>query len=104
MLNYIGPSIEPSGTPKVVSNQGLQVLFTLVLCFLFDKQSWTSFKAGKLNPYVIFKQDGSEDDLKELLMFVHKKLANMSKFSLINLIGISEVLIPLLFLWKVVLS
>ena len=40
--------------------------------------------------FAIFKQDGNEDDLKELLMFVHKKSAKMSKFSLIILIGMSE--------------
>ena len=38
----------------------------------------------------IFKQDGNEDDLEELLMFVNRKSAKMSKFSLIFLIGISE--------------
>ena len=38
----------------------------------------------------IFEQDGKEDDLKELLMFVHKKSAKMSKFSLIILMGKSE--------------
>ena len=38
----------------------------------------------------IFKQGRNEDDLKELLMFAHKKSVNMSKFSLIILIGISE--------------
>ena len=38
----------------------------------------------------IFKQDGKEDDLKELLMFVRKKSAKMFKFSLIVLMGISE--------------
>ena len=39
---------------------------------------------------VIFKQDGNKEDLKELLMFVHKKSAKMSKFSLIVSMGISE--------------
>ena len=38
----------------------------------------------------IFKQDRNEDDLKELLMFVHKKSANMSMCFLIILIGMSE--------------
>ena len=38
----------------------------------------------------IFKQHENEDDLKELLIFVHKKSAKMSKFSLIILIGMSE--------------
>ena len=36
-----------------------------------------------------FKQDRNKD-LKEMLMFVHKKLAKMSKFSLIILMGMSE--------------
>ena len=36
------------------------------------------------------KQDENEDDLKELLMFVDKKLASISKFSLIILRGMSE--------------
>ena len=39
---------------------------------------------------VIFKQDGNKDDLKELLMFVHKKSAKMSKFTLIILIRMYE--------------
>ena len=38
----------------------------------------------------IFKQDGNDDDLKELLMFVHKNLAKMSEFSLIILMGMFE--------------
>ena len=38
----------------------------------------------------IFEQDGNEDDLKELLIFVHKKSAKMPKFSLIILIEMSE--------------
>ena len=38
----------------------------------------------------IFNQDGNENDLKELLMFVYKKSANMSKFSLIILLTVSE--------------
>ena len=38
----------------------------------------------------IFKQGGNEDDLKELLMFVHNKSAKMPKFSLMILIGMSE--------------
>ena len=37
----------------------------------------------------MFKQDVNEDDLKELLMYVHKKLAKMSKFSLRILMGMS---------------
>ena len=39
---------------------------------------------------VNFKQHGSENDLKELLMFVHKKSTKMFKFSLIILMGMSE--------------
>ena len=35
----------------------------------------------------IFKQDVNKDDLKELLMLVHKKSVKMSKFSLIILMG-----------------
>ena len=38
----------------------------------------------------IFKQGGNEDDLKELLMFVHNKSAKMPQFSLMILIGMSE--------------
>ena len=38
----------------------------------------------------VFKQGVDKDDLKELLMFVHKKSTNMSKFSLITLMGMSE--------------
>ena len=37
MLNNNGPSIEPCGPPEIISNQELQILFILVLCFLFDK-------------------------------------------------------------------
>ena len=40
--------------------------------------------------YAIFKQDGNKDDLKKLLMFVHKKSANVSKFFLIILMRMSE--------------
>ena len=39
---------------------------------------------------VNFKQHGNENDLKELLMFVHKKSTKMFKFSLIILMGMSE--------------
>ena len=53
MLNNNGPSIEPCTTLKTISNQEVKVLFTLALCFLFDKWSWTSFKAGKLNLYAL---------------------------------------------------
>ena len=45
----------------------------------------------------VFKQDGSEDDLKELLMFVHKK------FSLIILMEMSEIW-DALFLSNVIMS
>ena len=38
----------------------------------------------------IFKQGGNEDDLKELLMFVHNKSAKMPQFSLMILIGMFE--------------
>ena len=37
MLSENGPSTECCGTPKIISNQQLQVLFTLDLCFLCDK-------------------------------------------------------------------
>ena len=37
LLNTNGPSIEPWGTPKSISNHVLYELFTLVLCFLSDK-------------------------------------------------------------------
>ena len=50
MLNNNGPSIEPWGTPKNISNHVLYELFTLILCLLSDKQSWTNFKTGKRNP------------------------------------------------------
>ena len=36
-LNSSGPSIEPCGTPNVISNQVLYVFSIFVLCFLFDK-------------------------------------------------------------------
>ena len=45
----------------------------------------------------VFKQDGNEDDLKELLMFVHKK------FSLIILMEMSEIW-DALFLSNVIMS
>ena len=35
MINNNGPNIEPCGTPKTISYQELEVLFTLALCFLF---------------------------------------------------------------------
>ena len=58
---------------------GLQFSFTSFLPFLYE--GVTS---------VIHKPDGNEDDFKDLLMFVHKKSANMSKFSLITLMEMSE--------------
>ena len=38
----------------------------------------------------IFKPDGNENDLKKLLTFVDKKLANMSKFPLATLMGMPK--------------
>ena len=58
---------------------GLQFSF---MCFLhFLRKGVTS---------AIFKQGGNEDDLKELLMFVHNKSAKMPQFSLMILIGMFE--------------
>ena len=37
MLNKIGPSIDPWGTPKSISSQELWAWFILVLCFLSEK-------------------------------------------------------------------
>ena len=53
MLKNNGISIEPSGTPKIISNQELKVLFTFAFCYLCGKQLWTSFNAGKLNSYAL---------------------------------------------------
>ena len=58
---------------------GLQFSFMYFLPFL--RKGVTS---------AIFKQGENEDDLKELLMFVHNKSAKMPKFSLMILIGMSE--------------
>ena len=58
---------------------GLQFSFKSLLPFL--RKGVTS---------AIFKQDGNEDDLEELLMFIHKKSANMYEFSLIILMRMSE--------------
>ena len=56
---------------------------------LFSFKSFLPFLCKGVTS-AIFKHDGNEDDLKELLMFVHKRSAKMSKFSLIILIGMSE--------------
>ena len=37
MLKSIGPKMEPCGTPSIISNHLLKLLFILTLCFLFDK-------------------------------------------------------------------
>ena len=37
MLKNNGISIEPSGTPKIISNQELKVLFTFAFCCLCGK-------------------------------------------------------------------
>ena len=58
------------------------------VCILLLSLSYLFLCKGVIS--AIFKQDGNEDDLKEFLMFVHKKSANMSKFSLIILMGMSE--------------
>ena len=58
---------------------GLQLSFKSFLPFLCKRVT-----------SVIFKQSGNKDDLKELLMMVHKKSAKMTKFSLIILMEMSE--------------
>ena len=59
-----------------------RILTGLQFCFF---KSSLPFLCKRVTP-AIFKQDGNENDLKELLMFLHKELANMSMFSLIILI------------------
>ena len=39
MLKYIGPSIEPCGTPYLISFRDLYIFLTLVLCIRFIKGS-----------------------------------------------------------------
>ena len=55
----------------------------------FSCQSFLPFLCKGVTS-TIFKQDGKEGDLKELLISVHKKLANMSKLSLIILMAMSQ--------------
>ena len=55
----------------------------------FSFKSFVPFLC-KAVTFAIFKQDGNKDHLKELLIFVYKKLAKMSKFSLIILMEMFE--------------
>ena len=51
MLNNRGPKIEPCGTPNNISLHDLYLLFILTLCFLFERQLFTNFKAFLSMPY-----------------------------------------------------
>ena len=61
---------------------------------LFSFKSYLPFLCNGVT-FVIFKQDGNEDDLKELLMFIHKKSAKNVQVLFDILIGMSETWVAL---------
>ena len=46
MLNSTGPSMEPWGTPKIISDHEMYVPFNFTLCFCLVKYHCNSFKEG----------------------------------------------------------
>ena len=47
-----GPKIEPRGTLGNISLHKLYLAFTFTLCFLFERELFTNFKAFLSKPYV----------------------------------------------------
>ena len=61
----------------------------MLACLKFPFKSFLPFLC-KGDTSAIFKEDDNKNVLEGLLIFVHKKLANMPKISLIILMGMSE--------------
>ena len=50
MLNSNGPSMDPCGTPRIISDHELYVPFNFTLCFHLVKYECNSFKEGISTP------------------------------------------------------
>ena len=50
MLHSSGPSMEPCGTPKIISDHELYVPFNFTLCFRLVNYECNSFKEGISTP------------------------------------------------------
>ena len=50
LINSNGPTMEPCGTPKIISDHELYVPFSFTLCFHLVKYENNSFKEGISTP------------------------------------------------------